>query len=97
MNFSDKTSKNVHDFWKVCLETTLCVLVCLVYMFILNEIDVWCPKLVYKHIQVGYVRENIPKDHPRVLEEGLMLVAKTTQGSPTYELQLMAHGLIDSP
>ena len=46
-------------------------------MFILGEIYVRGPKLIYGHVWVGNVWENIPKDKPRVFEEGPMLLAKT--------------------
>ena len=48
MMFWGQTSKNVHDVWKVCLETTLCVLACVgeFYVFILDEIDIGGPKLL---------------------------------------------------
>ena len=80
MMLVDQTSKNVHDVRKVCLETTLCVLACFVefYVFILDEIYVGGPKIIYKHRLVGNLRENIPNDNPRVLEEGHMLVVKTS-------------------
>ena len=41
--------------------------------FFMYEIDVGGPKILYKHIQVGNIRENIPKDHSRVLEEGPLI------------------------
>ena len=65
-------SNNVHDVRKVCLETSLYVLVYFIefYVFVLDEINVRGPKLVYKHIQVGNVQAKLPKDQPRVLEEG---------------------------
>ena len=48
MKFGGQTSNNIHDVQKVCLEMTLCVLVCFVefYLFALDEIDVSGPKLV---------------------------------------------------
>ena len=72
VKFHEVWRSNVQDVRKVCLETTLCVLACLnkFYVFVLDEIDVASPKLVYEHIRVGRVWEKIPKDHPRVLEEG---------------------------
>ena len=56
-----------------------CVLVCFVefYVFVLDEIDVTGPKLIYDHIRVGNFRTEIPKDQTRVLEEGHILIAKT--------------------
>ena len=65
---------------------TLCVLVCLVkfYMFIMDKFDVRGPTLVYKNIRVEKVREKVPSDQLRVLEEGPILVAKTAQASPIY-------------
>ena len=79
MKFGDKTSKNFHDVRKVFLETSFCVYVCFVefYMFFFDEFHVRGRNLLYKHICVGNVMVNIPKDHPRVLEEGPILVAKT--------------------
>ena len=72
MEFEGQTSKNVHNIRKDCLETTLCVLTCFVecYMFILDEIYVRGPKIVYKHIRVEKVGVKLPKDQRRVLEEG---------------------------
>ena len=48
VKFWGKTSNNVNDVWKVCLETTLYVYVCFIeyYLFILEEIDIVGPKLV---------------------------------------------------
>ena len=70
--FHEVWRANVHDIRKNCLEITLCVLVCFVefYVFLLDEIDVGGPKLVYDHIQVRKVREKVTKDQPRVLEDG---------------------------
>ena len=89
MKFGGQTSKNVHDVRKVCLETTLCVLACFVefYVFVLNEIPVRGHKIVYKHIQIVNIRENIPKDHPRVLEEGPKLVPKTAKTTEAIDAQ----------
>ena len=63
---------------------SLCIYACFMefYFFILDEINVGGPKLVYKYIWAGIVRENIPKDYQRVLEEGPQLVTKTAQDSP---------------
>ena len=82
--FVGQTTKNVHDIWQVCLGTTLCVLAYFVkfYVSILYEIDVRGPKLVYYHIRVGNILENIPKDQPRVLEEGPIFVAKLPKAVP---------------
>ena len=66
------------------------------HVFLLDEIYVGGPKLVYGHIMVGYVREKIPKDHPRVVQEGPMLVAKTAQGSPIYGWKTTVSGLVGS-
>ena len=40
---------------------TLCVLVCFVefYVFVFDEVDMRGPKIVYRHIRVGNVLENI--------------------------------------
>ncbi len=46
-------------------------------MFVFDEIHVRGPKLKYEHVWVGNVLENIPKDHPRVFEEGPFMGAKT--------------------
>ena len=48
----------------------------------LDEIHVRGDKIVYNHVWIVNVRENIPKEQPRVLEEGAILVAKTAKGSP---------------
>ena len=65
-------------------------------MFVFDESDVRCVKIVYNNFWVGNVWANIPKDQPRVLEEGHVLVAKTAKGSPTYGWQTMASGLVDA-
>ena len=45
---------NVHDVRKVCIKTTLSVYVCFLefYVFVLDEIHVRIPKLVYDHVWV---------------------------------------------
>ena len=55
--FGGQTSKNVHDVWNARLEMTLCDYVCFVefYEFVLDEIDVTGPKIVYNHILIGNV------------------------------------------
>ena len=85
MNFGGQTSKNVHDVLKVCLEMTLCVLACFVefYVFVLDEIHVRDSKIVYDHVWVGNVLENVPNDHPRVLEEGPKVGAQDFPRPPT--------------
>ena len=52
-----KRPKKVHDVRKVCLKTTLCVYACFVefYIFVLDQIDVECSKLIYKRIWIGNV------------------------------------------
>ena len=64
MKLRGQTSKNVHDVWKVCLKTTLCVLACIVefYVFVFDEIDMRGTKLVQNHIRVGNAWEKVPKD-----------------------------------
>ena len=52
-------------------------------MFVLDEIYVIGVKLIYDRIWVGIIQEIIPKDHPRVLEEGPRLVAKTAKRQST--------------
>ena len=66
-------------------------------MYVLDEIDMGGPKLMYKHIWVGKVLENILKDHPRVLEEGPKLVPKTAQDSPTNRWRSTPSGSVDAP
>ena len=66
-------------------------------MFILDEIHVRGVKLIKGHVCLRNVQENIPKDQPRVLEEGPVLVAKAAQGSPTYGWQTTASGLVNAP
>ena len=80
LKFHEVWRSNVHDVRKVCLETTLCALVRFVefYVFVLDEIDVRGHKIVYEHIRVGNVRTKVPKNQPRVLEEGPILVDRTT-------------------
>ena len=75
---------------------TLCVYACLVkfYMFVLGEICVRSAKLISDIIWNGNAQEIIPKDNPRVLEERPKLVAKTAQGSLTYERQSTASGFV---
>ena len=72
MKFGGQTSNNVHDVRKVYLEKTLCVSACVIkfYVFVFDEIYVKCTKIVYNHVWVGNVWENIPKDHTSFLEEG---------------------------
>ena len=72
VKFVGQTSKNVHDVRNVSLETTLCVLACFVdlYVYVLDEFHVGGSKIVQKHIWNGYIQTNIPKDQPRVLDEG---------------------------
>ena len=53
-------------------------------MFVLYAIDVIGPLNACKHIRVGNVRENLPKDQPRVFEEGPNLGAKAVQIGLTY-------------
>ena len=55
------------------------------------------PELIYENVWVRNIRGNIPNDHPRVLEVGPMLVAKTEQGSPIYGWQTTASGLVNAP
>ena len=66
-------------------------------MFVLDEIHVRGTKLVYEHVRVGNIRANIPKDHPRVLEEGPKLVPKTAQDSPTNRWHSTPSGSVDAP
>ena len=53
----------------------------MLYVFVLDEIDVVGPKILYEHVWVGNIWESIPKDNPRVLEEGPKLVSKATKDS----------------
>ena len=57
------------------------------YMFCLDEIHVTGPKLIYEHVWVRNIWKNIPKDHPRVLEEGPKLVPKTTHQRMAIDTQ----------
>ena len=54
IKFGGQKSKNVNDVRKICLEMALCVLKCFVvfHMFVLDEIDMRDPNLVYKYIWV---------------------------------------------
>ncbi len=45
-------------------------------MFVLDEIIVRGIKLVLDHVWVINIRKNIPKDHPRICEEGPFSRAK---------------------
>ena len=51
-------------------------------MFVLGEIPVRGPKIVYDNVWVGNVREKIPKDHQRVLEEGPKVVPRQSKDAP---------------
>lgn len=66
-------------------------------MFVVDEIYVRGIKLIEYPIWFVKVQEIIPKDHPRVLDEGPKLVAKTVKRHFTYGGQSMASGLIDAP
>ena len=63
----------------------------------LDEIHAIGTKLIYKHVWVVKVRENIPKDYPRVLEEGPKVGAKTAQDIPTNDWKSMPSGSVDPP
>ena len=52
------------------------------YVFVLYEIHVKGVRLVYNYVWIGNIQENIPKDKPRVLEEGPKLEVKTVPVSP---------------
>ena len=67
------------------LETTLSVKACFVefYVFIFDAIHVRGDKIVYDHVLVEYVKPKIPKDHPRVLEEGPKVGAQDIPRPPT--------------
>ena len=62
-----------------------------------GEIHVTGDKLIYNHVWVENVQANIPKDHPRVLENGPKVVPKTIQDSPTHTWQSTPRGLVDAP
>ena len=64
VKFGGQMSRNVHDIWKVCFETTFYVYACFIeiYVFILDEIYVGCPSLVYKTNRDGNVWLKVPKD-----------------------------------
>ena len=98
VNFYEVWRSNVHDVRKVCLETTLCVLACFVesYVFVFDDIDMRGTKLVYDHILVVNSRAILPKDQPRVLEEGPFTRAKDVKTSPTYGWQSTTRGSIDA-
>ena len=57
LKFGSQTSKSVQDIRKVCFEMTLCVLAYFVefYVFVLDEIDMGGPKIVFDHFCVGNV------------------------------------------
>ena len=81
VEFGGQTSKNVHDVQNMCLNMTLFVYACFVefYIFVLDEIHMRGAKLEYGYDLVGNVWANIPKDHPRVLEEGSKITFKDAQ------------------
>ena len=97
--FGGQTSKNLDDVQKVCFDMTLCVIACFVefYVFVLDEIYVRGVKIIEDIIWVGKVCKFIPKDQPRVLEEGHKLVAKTSKRQSTYGGQSTASDLVDAP
>lgn len=75
MMFKGRMSKNVHDFQKVCLEVTLCVLACFfeLYIFIMDETDV-IGSNSYKNILGSETSgQNSPRIDERVLVEDLSL------------------------
>ena len=84
VKFGGQTSNNVQYVRKVYLEINLCVNASFVYFYIFffDEIDVVGPKLVYEHVCVRNVRENITMDNLRVLYKGPMLAPKTSQDNP---------------
>ena len=63
----------------------------------LDEIHVRCPKLIRKYFQVGSVRENIPKDHPRVLTEGHFKSAQDCSRQTTNGLESTPSGPVNAP
>ena len=79
---------------------TFCILACfdMFYVFILVEIHVRDPSLVQEHIKFRNVRENIPKDHSRVLEEGpfksAQAVKKPSQPMEAIDAQWVNQRLI---
>ena len=83
LKFGGQTFKNVHDVLKVCFEMTSCVLESFVefYAFVLDEIYMECLKLIYENIWIGNVQVKVPKDHPRVLEEGPKFCSQTAQAT----------------
>ena len=66
-------------------------------MFVLDEIYVRGPKLVYEHMRVGKVCENIPKDHPWALEEGPFKSAQAVKNQPNLRRQSTLSGSVDTP
>ena len=53
-------------------------------MFVLGEIHVRGPKIVYGHVRVENFKANIPKDNPSVLEEGPKVGVKAAQDNPNH-------------
>lgn len=80
VNFGGQKSKNVHDFQKTCPEMTLCVYACFVefYVFVLDEMDVVGPKLVYEHVWVA----NAVKTSPRTIQGSLRKDPRWWPGLP---------------
>ena len=92
-------SKNVNDVQNVCLQVTLCLLPCFLkfHVLVFDEVYMRGSKIISDHIQVGYVWEKIPKDQPRVLEEGPFTRAKAVKTSPTYGWQSTTNRLFNTP
>ena len=99
VKFGGETSKNVHDVWKVFFEMTFCVVACFIafYVFVLDKIHVRGPKLVYKHVLVGNIWENISKDHLMVIEEGPFSMSQDCPRKPKLRRQSAPSRSVDSP
>ena len=66
-------------------------------MLFLGEIHVIGAKIIYDHVWVGNIQANIPKDHLRVLEEGLKTVGKAVPGRFQTMEQFTARRHVDAP
>ena len=99
MKFGGQMSKNVHDVRKVCLQTTLCVWACFIefYVFVLDEIHVRGPKLIYEHIWVGNVWAQLHVGPIRGPRKRTPTWSSTLQGSGNRLTQTTASRPGDDP
>ena len=99
MKFGGQTSKKVYYVWNICLERTLCVLVCFVefYVFVMDELGVGVLNLYMNIFKFKNSGKKVPKDQPRFLQEGPFVWAKGYLDQPKWPRQLTASRLVDTP